>query len=141
MVSQERLEGNWKRVLGAVTEKYAQITGDDLQRVQGNVEQLIGLLERKTGKSREQIEAFIDNCCQSGESAMNRVSGAAAEYADMAGRAVRDNYQRLSGEAQRGYEYSVRSMQRRPLESVAIALGAGMLAGLALGITLLGRRR
>ena len=141
MISKERLEGNWNRVIGAVKEKYAQITGDDLERLQGNGEQLIGLLQRKTGKTREQIESFIDNCCRSSESAVNRVSETASEYADMAGRAVRDNYERLSEEAQRGYDYSLKTMQRRPLESVAIALGAGVLAGLALGISMSGRRR
>lgn len=141
MVSQERLEGNWNRIFGAVTEKYAQITGDDLQRVRGNAEQLIGMLQQKTGRSREQIEGFLDHCCRSGESAVNRVSESAAEYADLAGRAVRDNYERLSGEAQRGYEYSLRAMQRKPLESVAVALGAGLLAGLVLGISMSSRRR
>ena len=141
MISQERLEGNWNSILGAVKEKFGQVTGDELTRVRGSVDKLIGLIERKTGRSREQIEAFLDECCQGAESTVNRVASKASEYADMAGEAVRENYDRLATEAQRGYDYTVTSMKRRPLESVAIALGAGMVAGLLVGLSLAGRRQ
>jgi len=136
MISKERLDGNWNRVAGAVREKFAQITGDDLERVQGNAEQLVGLIQQKTGVGKEKIESFLENCCRSTESAVNRVSETASEYAGMAGKAVRENYDQFAAEAQRGYEATLKTMHRRPLESVAIALGAGVLAGLAVGLSL-----
>jgi ElaB/YqjD/DUF883 family membrane-anchored ribosome-binding protein len=101
---------------------------------------LIGLLQRKTGKTREQIEGFITDCCHSTGSAARRVSDRAGEYATMAGDTVRENYDRVAQEAQRGYEYTVDTMRRRPLESVAIALGAGLFAGILLAISVKSRR-
>tara|TARA_R110002095_G_scaffold196511_1_gene175410 strand:- start:383 stop:808 length:426 start_codon:yes stop_codon:yes gene_type:complete len=140
MVSKERLQGSWHSVVGAVKEKFGQITGDDLSKVEGDVDQLVGLLQRKAGQSREQVESFLNSCCRSSESTVNRISESAAEYADAASQAVRENYDRLAADAQRGYESTVKTMRRRPLESVAIALGAGVLAGLAVGISLSSRR-
>jgi uncharacterized protein YjbJ (UPF0337 family) len=140
MISKERLQGNWNSVVGAVKEKFGQITGDDLTRVEGNAEQLVALIQRKTGQTREQVEQFIDSCSTSTESAINRISEKASEYAGIAGEAVRDNYDRISEEAQRGYDYTVKTVSRRPLESVAIALGVGLLAGLTVGISMSGRR-
>lgn len=136
MISKERLEGNWNSVVGAVRKKFGDIDGDELKRVQGNAEQLVGLLQRKTGQSREQIEAFVSDCCQTTGDTLHRVSEKAGEYATQAGEAVRENYDYLAEGAQRGYDYTVKSMSRRPMESVAIALGAGVLAGLVVGLSM-----
>jgi uncharacterized protein YjbJ (UPF0337 family) len=141
MLSKERLEGNWNSVVGAIREKFGQITGDDLQRVQGDAEQLIGMIQRKTGESREQIESFLNDCVQASNATVNRVSQMAEQYAGVASDAVRENYNRLASEAQRSYAYTVSNMKRRPLESLGIALGAGIVAGLALGLSLASRRR
>ena len=141
MLAKETLEGNWKSIVGAVREKFSEITGDELGRIEGNVEQLIGLIQRKSGQSREQIESFLESSSRPASSTINRVTNQVSDYADVAGQAVRENYDRIASEAQRGYDYSVRTMQRRPLESVVIALGAGVLAGLVLGISMSSRRR
>ncbi len=136
MISKERLQGNWSSIVGAVKQKFGEISGDELKRVEGNIEQLVGLIQRKSGQSREQIEAFVGDCCKTTASTVNRVSDTAAEYAGVAGEAIRDGYDRVASEAQRGYEYTVSSMKRKPVESLAMALGVGLLAGLAVGLSL-----
>lgn len=141
MISKERLEGNWNSVVGAVRKRFGDISGDELQRAQGSAEQLVGLLQRKTGQTREQIEAFLDTCCQTTGETINRWSESAGEYANQAGEAVCENFDYLASGAQRGYNYTVRNMSRRPMESVAIALGAGVLAGLMVGLSMASSRR
>ncbi len=141
MISKERLRGNWNSLVGAVKEKFGEISGDDLKRVEGNIEQLVGLIQRKTGQSREQIEAFVGDCCDSTASTVDRLSETASEYAGVAGEAIRDGYDRVAAEAQRGYDYTVGSMKRRPVESMAMAVGVGLLAGLVLGISIASSNR
>lgn len=136
MISNERLEGNWNSVVGAVRKRFGDISGDDLQRAQGSAEQLVGLLQRKTGQSKEQIEAFLSDCCQSTSDTVNRISEKAGEYAHQASDMMRENYDYLASGARQGYDYTVKSMSRRPIESVAIALGAGVLAGLVVGLSM-----
>ena len=140
MVSQERLKGNWNQVAGAIKREFGQITGDDLNRVRGNVDQLIGLIQEKTGRSREQIDAFLSDCCSSAGATLNRVSETASQYVNAAGESLQQNYDRVAESAQQGYQQAVRTVSKRPVESLAIAVGAGLLAGLVFGLSLSRRR-
>ncbi len=140
MISQEILRGNWNQIVGAIKKEFGQITGDDLTRVRGNVDQLIGLIQEKTGRSREQVDAFLGSCCSSAGDTYNRFSETASQYANAAGESLQQNYDRVAESAQQGYKQAVRTVSKRPMESLAIAVGAGMLAGLVVGLTLTRRR-
>lgn len=141
MIARERVSGNWNRIVGAVKKNFGQITNDDLNQIEGNVDQLIGLIQTKTGRSRDQIEHFLDDCCRSAEGVYHDVAGRVTEYSDVAGEAFRENYDRLADAAGRGYDETVRAVSRRPMESLAVAVGAGVLFGLVLGMSMTGRRR
>ena len=141
MVSQERLRGNWNQVAGAVKREFGQITGDDLTRVRGSVDQLIGLIQEKTGQSREQIDAFLNDCCSNAGATLNRVSETASQYANAAGESIQQNYDRVAESAQQGYRQAVQTVSRRPVEALAVAVGAGLLAGLVFGLSLSRRRK
>ncbi|QEG42014.1 CsbD family protein [Roseimaritima ulvae] len=139
MVTKQELSGSWNKVVGTVKEKYGQISDNELRQVEGNVDQLVGLVQRKTGQSREQIEAMLDECCQSSDSAVQRAKDSASQYAEGAGEYVREQYQQVSNQAQRGYQQSVQTLSRRPLESAGVAFGIGLVAGLAIGLSLSSR--
>lgn len=140
MVAAEKVRSSWKAVTGAVKEKWGQITGDDLSKVEGNVDQLISLLQRKTGETRDRIEAFVSDIVSNTEGTVNRVADVASQYAGQAGEALRENYDAVVSSAQRGYDETKQMVSHRPMESVAIALGAGLLTGLIVGLSL-GRQR
>jgi uncharacterized protein YjbJ (UPF0337 family) len=136
MTTQQELSGKWKQLVGKVKEKYGQITDHDLTRVEGNVDQLVGIVQQKTGQTREQIEAFFEECGESCESMMDHVSG----YASAAGETLREGYDSVADQTKRGYDASVKTLARHPLESVGTAFGIGMVAGLLIGISLGSRR-
>ncbi len=140
MISQEILRGNWNQVVGAIKKEFGQITGDDLTRVRGNVDQLIGLIQEKTGHSREQIDAFLSSCVANAGDTYNRITETASQYANAAGESLQQNYDRVADSAQQGYRQAVQTVSKRPMESLAIAVGAGMLAGLVFGLSLSRRR-
>ena len=128
----KHLAGQWNSIVGAVKEKYGQITDDDLVELRGDVDQLVGLLQKKTGQAREQIEAFVQECSESCDSMTGRIS----QRAENASEAVREGYDQVAEKARRGYQYSATSVAKHPLESVGIALGVGAIAGLLVGLTL-----
>ncbi len=132
MATQQELSGKWKQLAGKVKEKYSQITDHDLNRVEGNVDQLVGIVQQKTGQTREQIEAFLDECGESCESLMDGVS----EYASLAGEALRGGYDTVAEQTKRGYGASVKAVSSHPLESVGTAFGIGLVAGLLIGISM-----
>ena len=47
---------------GKLKQKFAQLTDDDLQYVKGKEEELIGRIQKRTGKSREEVDAAIVEC-------------------------------------------------------------------------------
>jgi uncharacterized protein YjbJ (UPF0337 family) len=55
-VNNDILEGKWKQVRGQAKEWWGKLTDDDLDRVAGKSEQLIGLLQEKYGYTRERAE-------------------------------------------------------------------------------------
>lgn len=132
MTTKQETKGQWNTLVGAVKEEYGQITDNEVSQLDGNVDQLIGLVQRKTGQTREQVEAFIHNCGESCDSMMDRVS----EYAASAGESVKEGYESVAEQTRRGYNASVQTLSRHPLESVGTAFGVGIIAGLLIGLSL-----
>lgn len=56
----DKLSGNWNVVKGKLKEKYGQLSDDDLAYVEGQEDQLIGVLQQKLGKTKEEITKEID---------------------------------------------------------------------------------
>ena len=141
MVTRDQLMGNWNGIVGSIKEKFGEFTKDELTRVEGNFEQLVGLVQRKSGQSKEQISEFITECSRTAGTTYNQVANRASHYADAAGEAIRDNYDRVASEAKRGLDYTAQTVGRRPVESLALAIGAGVVAGVMLGISMSNRKR
>ena len=58
------LKGNWKQFRGEVKRKWGQLTDDDLDKIQGEREKLVGRVQERYGKARDQamkeVDAFLD---------------------------------------------------------------------------------
>lgn len=140
MMTKEEIQGSWDNIVGKVQEKYSQISGDELQAVRGNINQLIGLLNRKTGQSREEIERFLESATGAASGAFNRFAEAASDYAATAQQSMRQGYDRLLDSSHEGYDAARRVVRQSPAESLAVAFGIGIVAGLFVGASLFGRR-
>lgn len=56
-----QLKGNWNQVKGNLKKKYADLTDDDLTYVEGEEDVLLGKLQEKTGKSKEDLAREINS--------------------------------------------------------------------------------
>lgn len=54
------VKGDWNIAKGKLKQKYGQLTDDDLQFVEGQEDELIGRIQKRTGDSKDAIERFID---------------------------------------------------------------------------------
>jgi uncharacterized protein YjbJ (UPF0337 family) len=52
-------EGNWKVTKGKLKQRFAMLTDDDLLFVEGKQDELIGRLQTKLGKTKEEIRRLI----------------------------------------------------------------------------------
>jgi uncharacterized protein YjbJ (UPF0337 family) len=136
MVNQQTLQGSWNEVKGKLRNKWGQLTNDDVQSFNGNVDQLIGLIQRKTGETRSAIEDFLDEVTAEGASALGRVTEEARRYSHEAADMIHEGSARAVEAVRHGYEDAETMVRRRPAESIAVGFGAGVLVGLLMGLVM-----
>ena len=59
-MNKDTLRGKWNQVKGDIRGWWANISDDDIQRVQGDQEKFIGLLQEKYGYGREKAEQELN---------------------------------------------------------------------------------
>lgn len=59
----DRLEvkGRWNQIKGKLKQQYGNLTDDDLTYEEGKDDELLGRLQKKTGKSRDDLIKLIRN--------------------------------------------------------------------------------
>src|SRR5712675_2593988 len=55
------LKGNWNEIKGKLKQKYGQLTDDDLTFAEGKEDELLGRLQKRLGKSKEELRAEIED--------------------------------------------------------------------------------
>lgn len=53
-------KGRWNEIKGKVKQEYADLTDDDLLYAEGKEDELLGKLQKKTGKTKEEVESWLD---------------------------------------------------------------------------------
>jgi uncharacterized protein YjbJ (UPF0337 family) len=54
-----QFKGSWNEIKGKLKQKYAQLTDDDLAYTEGKDEELVGKLQKKIGKSAEEVRQML----------------------------------------------------------------------------------
>jgi len=52
----DQIEGNWKQFKGKARQQWGRLTDDDIERIAGHRDELIGRLQERYGKTREEAE-------------------------------------------------------------------------------------
>jgi len=60
MTTKLQVKGSWNEVKGKLKQKYGQLTDDDLSFAEGKEDELLGRLQRRLGKSKEDLRAEIE---------------------------------------------------------------------------------
>ena len=59
------MKGNWNIAKGKLKQKWAHLTDDDLEFVEGKEDELVGRIQKRTGEARENVERAVDEACSS----------------------------------------------------------------------------
>ena len=62
-------KGDWNITKGKLKQKWAKLTDDDLQFVEGQHDELVGRIQKRTGETREAVVKALSEaspcCCSS----------------------------------------------------------------------------
>lgn len=59
-MNKTQLEGKWNQVKGEFKQKYGNVTDDDTTYAEGKFDEMLGRLQEKTGKQKEEIKKEIE---------------------------------------------------------------------------------
>ncbi len=138
-VSTEELNGKWTEIKGRLRERWGKLSGDELDTARGNVEQLIGTIQQKTGETREAVEGYLAEITSPNASAVAQASEAVREYAEVAKESMQDAMRYATETAKSGYAKAENTIKKRPMESLAVCFGAGLITGVVVGLALRSR--
>lgn len=62
MYTKQSFKGRWNSIQRKVKDKWSQLSERDLASVEGNLENLIWIVHKRTGASKQDIEDYIDDC-------------------------------------------------------------------------------
>ncbi len=54
-----KIKGGWNEAKGKLKQKYGELTDDDLTYNEGQEDQLVGRLQKKLGKSKDEVRKII----------------------------------------------------------------------------------
>lgn len=55
------IKGNWNVMKGKLKQKYGELSDDDLAYTKGQEDELVGKLQKKLGKTKEEIVKLISD--------------------------------------------------------------------------------
>ena len=56
-----QLKGNWNEIKGKLKQKYGQLTDQDLTFAEGKEDELLGRLQKRLGRTRDELRAEIED--------------------------------------------------------------------------------
>lgn len=136
MISQQALQGNWNEIKGLLRSKWGALTDDDVMVFNGNVEELMGTIQRKTGEARESVEQFFEQLSSNGASAINRAGETVRSGAQHAADVVEETSRQAAASAREAYAEVEDLVRQRPIESIAVCFGVGVITGVVVSLLL-----
>jgi uncharacterized protein YjbJ (UPF0337 family) len=133
-LNQQVIKGAWNQIKGKLRERWGQVTEDELEEARGNTDQLVGLIQRRTGEARGEIEAYLESAAAEGASMVYRAKEAVVNTAYRTGENVQEMANRATKSARAGYMQTERVVRNRPVESLAVCFGAGLITGVVIGL-------
>ena len=59
-MNSDQLEGKWKQIKGKFKQKYGDVTDNDTTFAEGKFDEMLGRLQEKTGKRKEELKREIE---------------------------------------------------------------------------------
>ena len=114
MIDQNVLQGRWNEIKGKLRTHWGQLTDDDLSQFHGQVNQLVGTIQRKTGEGREAIERYLDELSGAAASAFGQTAENVRRFSDQTVESVQRTARQAADQLRAGYGEAERMIREPP---------------------------
>ena len=59
-MNRDVLAGSWRELRGKAKQRWGKLTDDDMTRIEGHLDRLIGALQKRYGYARQEAEREVD---------------------------------------------------------------------------------
>lgn len=59
-MNKEEFKGNWNIAKGKIKQKWGELTDDDLTQIDGDYDELVGRVQIRLGKTKEEAHEMVD---------------------------------------------------------------------------------
>jgi uncharacterized protein YjbJ (UPF0337 family) len=139
MFDQQTIQENWDEIKGKLRSRWGELTDDDLEMLKGNVQLMVGAIQRKTGETLESVERFLEELATESASAIHRAGESVRAGAHQAADTLQGSYQGSVASLRKGYSEIEDVVRQRPAKSLMVSFGVGIITGVV--AALLSRRR
>lgn len=74
-MNEQSVKGAWREIKGEIQKIWGDVTGDDLDKTEGNLTSVAGMIQQKYGTGRDEISRKLDEI-------VNRFTGEAADKSE-----------------------------------------------------------
>lgn len=60
-MNQDMIKGNWKQLKGKAKQHWGKLTDDDIDRIEGHKDELVGKLQERYGYDRAKAQKEVDD--------------------------------------------------------------------------------
>ena len=60
-MNSDQVKGNWNQMKGEIKAKWGDLTDDELTRIDGEKDKLVGIIQEKYGLTKEEAERQVDS--------------------------------------------------------------------------------
>ncbi|HVH40333.1 MAG TPA: CsbD family protein [Gemmatimonadaceae bacterium] len=72
----DQIAGEWKNMKGRIREQWGELTDDDMDRIGGKKDQLVGTIQSKYGLAKEEAERQVEEFARKAEPKAGSRAGA-----------------------------------------------------------------
>lgn len=130
MLTKEEVQGGWTEMKGKIKEIWGQINDDELLDFKGDFEQLVGMIHSQTGQSKQEIEQQLNKL----NSQLRPMLAQAKQYMEETKQMAADMASQVRESVAAGHEGAQEIVRQRPMQSLAVVFGTGLVAGLVVGL-------
>jgi uncharacterized protein YjbJ (UPF0337 family) len=132
----QTLDSHWQEIMGKLHDKWGSLKEEELRDARGNVDQLVGTIQRRTGETRDSIQRFLDEIAQSYSGTAQQAADAIRNFAGRAAESMQGATEQATETMRTGMKQTRQMVRQHPMESLLTCFATGVVTGIVVGILL-----